>query len=252
MTRLAYDITGDGDPVTVYLHGVLMDRALFDPFVTAPGTHIRLDLPGHGQSPPMSPAARLEDHTDAVADTLASLDVCDALLVGHSWGGMVTVRLAHRHPRLVRAAVLCNTPWQRTTGLSRVGFHAQRALLALGLPKATYGRVAARSLVGADHRASHPDVVDDVSRRVAAMDRRQLRRTLRSVILQSGDAEGLLRDLTIPWIAVAGADDYVIAGQARQRLSELGPLEVVSGGHTSPLEQPQRLQSVIERVAHDM
>ena len=59
------------------------------------------DLPGHGGSSPL-PATSLA----GFADVLASLLDAPADVVGHSMGGVVALRLAERHPSLVRSLVL--------------------------------------------------------------------------------------------------------------------------------------------------
>jgi len=59
------------------------------------------DLPGHGGSEPL-PAPSLAAFADAVATLL---DEPTAVL-GHSMGGVVALRLAERHPGLVRSLVL--------------------------------------------------------------------------------------------------------------------------------------------------
>jgi pimeloyl-ACP methyl ester carboxylesterase len=59
------------------------------------------DLPGHGGSSAL-PATSLA----GFADVLASLLDAPADVLGHSMGGVVALRLAERHPSLVRSLVL--------------------------------------------------------------------------------------------------------------------------------------------------
>jgi pimeloyl-ACP methyl ester carboxylesterase len=59
------------------------------------------DLPGHGGSSPL-PATTIAGFADVVASLLDE----PADVVGHSLGGVVALRLAERHPRLVRSVVL--------------------------------------------------------------------------------------------------------------------------------------------------
>jgi pimeloyl-ACP methyl ester carboxylesterase len=59
------------------------------------------DLPGHGGSEPL-PAPSIAGFADAVAGLLDE----PVGVVGHSMGGLVALRLAERHPELVRGLVL--------------------------------------------------------------------------------------------------------------------------------------------------
>jgi pimeloyl-ACP methyl ester carboxylesterase len=59
------------------------------------------DLPGHGGSEPL-PAPSLSGFADAVATLLDE----PVAVFGHSLGGVVALRLAERHPKLVRSLVL--------------------------------------------------------------------------------------------------------------------------------------------------
>src|SRR5581483_8981091 len=59
------------------------------------------DLPGHGGSSPL-PAPSLSAFADVVAGLLDE----PAAVFGHSMGGVVALRLAERHPELVRSVVL--------------------------------------------------------------------------------------------------------------------------------------------------
>ena len=140
--------TRDGrSPTVLLLHGVFMDHTLWD-HVLELRSDLRamaLDMPGHGTSDPAG-LASLDAAMNAVALTLTAEDAGPVVIVGHSWGGMVGLRLAVARPDLVRGLVLCNTPLVRNHGLTRVGFHAQRALLAVGFPPARARRMVLATL----------------------------------------------------------------------------------------------------------
>lgn len=86
------------------------------------------------------------------------------VLAGHSWGGMLGLRLAAAEPDLIGGLLLTNTPLLRTAGPGRLGFRTQRAMLRAGFPVRVYGRVAARALYGATYRRQHPDVADSTAK----------------------------------------------------------------------------------------
>src|SRR5215831_2266173 len=78
------------------------------------------ELPGHGGSTALpAPVLTLDPYADRVAALLRT----PALVVGHSLGGVVALRLALRHPQLVRGVVLAGS-----AGLSSGTRSSQRAL----------------------------------------------------------------------------------------------------------------------------
>lgn len=235
----------------VFLHGVFMDRHLWDDVSDRLVGHRRVlvDMPGHGSSDGMDRGSTLGDHITAVAGTLDAHGLAGVVIVGHSWGGMVGLRLAHERPDLVTGLVLANTPLVRPTGGGRVGFLAQEAILAAGFPLGAYAAAAARALHGDGHLASHPDVVTGLRHRIRTMGRARVRRTVRSVILDPGDAVDLVTALAIPHRIVGGADDYVLANGILERLRAAGEDVVVTpGGHTGPVEAPAHLATAVREV----
>lgn len=101
------DLPGDGSPV-VFLHGLGCHGATSwaEAALRLGRRALIVDLPGHGRSDaPPGFGYTLPELADAVAgaihDNGGRVDV-----VGHSLGGSVAVALAHRHPQLVRRAVL--------------------------------------------------------------------------------------------------------------------------------------------------
>ena len=90
------------------------------------------DLPGHGASTPL-PAPSIAGFADAVAGLLDE----PAGVVGHSMGGVVALRLAQRHPDLVRGLVLA-----APAGISSSSRTAEITLGLAGLVQP--GRIAGR------------------------------------------------------------------------------------------------------------
>src|SRR5438093_5166431 len=110
--RIAYDDTGGGGPPIILIHGLLMDRTMFDPQVEALRERYRLitpDLRGHGES-----EHRAEEYTqwDLMEDHIALLDelgIDRAVWGGVSQGGFQSLRAALRHPDRVSGLVLIDT-----------------------------------------------------------------------------------------------------------------------------------------------
>lgn len=234
-----------GAPRVVLLHGVFADHHLWDAVLPhLDGLDVTaLDGPGHGSARRTQPLPPLAEQVDALA---AELDG-PAVLAGHSWGGMLALRLAVRRPDLVSGLLLANTPLLRS---SRAGFLAQRALLAAGLPAATYGRMAARALYGSAFRKRHPGTAAATGRATAALGRRGLIEVIDRVLLEPGDAVDLLHGLPMPVALVAGEADYVGSAPVRARVAATGhELRSHPGGHMGPAEAPEQLARLLSTLA---
>jgi pimeloyl-ACP methyl ester carboxylesterase len=110
-TRLHYFERGSGLPV-VFLHGnatMLQDFLLSEAFATAAKQKhaIAFDRPGFGYSTrPRGRSWTATEQANVIAAALRRLNLGPVALVGHSWGTLVAVALAERHPALVRSLVL--------------------------------------------------------------------------------------------------------------------------------------------------
>jgi pimeloyl-ACP methyl ester carboxylesterase len=103
-----YFAGGSGDPLLL-LHGLGGSAANWVellPEVAARFRVLVLDLPGHAGSAPLPRGAGVTDFAAVAADLLEAEDVPGALVAGHSFGGLVALRLAHRRPELVRGLLL--------------------------------------------------------------------------------------------------------------------------------------------------
>jgi pimeloyl-ACP methyl ester carboxylesterase len=110
MTLLHVHDYGGNGPQLVLLHGFSRSLADWDAaatLLTAGHRVLSVDLPGHGRSPDASPWT-LPIVVRHIADTLDAHGVPEAVVVGHSLGGMVAVEYARANPSRARARAAVN------------------------------------------------------------------------------------------------------------------------------------------------
>ncbi len=112
--RMAHVDEGDGRPV-VLLHGEptwsFLWRKVIGPLTEAGHRCLAPDLPGFGRSDKPTDIGwyTYDRHTAAVASWMEALDVHDATLVVHDWGGPIGLRVAVEQPARVARLVILDT-----------------------------------------------------------------------------------------------------------------------------------------------
>lgn len=130
-TRLHALVGGPPDgPPLVLLHGLGGSRsnwAFVAPELARTRRVLVVDLPGHGRSSALPAAPGLGPYADRVAKLLEDEGLAAADVVGHSFGGLVGIRLAVRRPELVRSLVLA-----AAAGITSSTLWAERVLALVG------------------------------------------------------------------------------------------------------------------------
>lgn len=79
------------------------------------------DLPGFGKTPVPKKAYSVSDYVVEVKKLLKEEKIDEVVIVGHSFGGRIAMKLAQNSPKLVKSIVLTGTP-----GVEK--FHLKRSL----------------------------------------------------------------------------------------------------------------------------
>ena len=112
-----YHVGGSGPPLLL-VHGLAGSTGNWVELVPdLVGSYrvISIDLPGHARSEPLLRGATMEDFAAAAAAVLEAEGVQQAIVAGHSFGGLVAIRLARSRPELVRALLLVSPAGIATT-----------------------------------------------------------------------------------------------------------------------------------------
>jgi pimeloyl-ACP methyl ester carboxylesterase len=112
--QIHFWLTGPVDaPLIVFTHGVSMDHTMFSAQINALCHRYRLltwDVRGHNESQPMGEGFSIGLVTEDLAALLDHVGYNQAILVGHSMGGLLAQALLLRYPERVTAMVTIGSP----------------------------------------------------------------------------------------------------------------------------------------------
>jgi len=242
----------EDDPAIVLLHGLLFDgdqwRGQIGP-LAALGRVIVIDGPGHGRSE-VPPPFSLEDHARALVDALDALKVPRAVLVGLSWGGMLSMRVAIEHASRVAAMALIDTSGAEESRASRIKYRlfvafAQR----FGLPRRMLETQVAPLMFCPKTLAAHPEWVDRLTHTVNGYPRLGVVRASKAVVIERKNVLARLGDVKVPTLVVCGREDAATVPAHSEALAAHiagARLEWIEGaGHMTALEQPEALNDLL-------
>ncbi|MFI5149470.1 MAG: alpha/beta fold hydrolase [Bacteroidia bacterium] len=116
--QIRYSDTGRGR-VIVLLHGFPETMEIWDEFSVKLARHFRIiaiDLPGHGETPPIGYQHSMELMAEAVKAVMNHLHLRRYVLVGHSMGGYVALAFAELyHDQLSGLCLFHSTPYSDST-----------------------------------------------------------------------------------------------------------------------------------------
>jgi pimeloyl-ACP methyl ester carboxylesterase len=107
-TRLRYRLSGAGETALVFVHGWSCEHGFWKHQVPAfASSHhvVTLDLAGHGESARDRERFTIEAFAADVGAVVEHLDLAQAVLVGHSFGGAISIHAAQLLAPRVRAVV---------------------------------------------------------------------------------------------------------------------------------------------------
>lgn len=231
--RVFGEAYGDGSPQVLAMHGWGRDRHDFREVLRGLEA-VAIDLPGFGASPEPERATGTAGYAEMAEPVL---DHCaeNAVVVGHSFGGRVAVRLAGRRPGRIGALVLVAAPllrrWDATARGVPVGYRIIRRLHTWGV--LDQGRL------------------ERARRRYGSADYRNAQGVMRDVLVAAVNEtyEEELAALRLPVHLVWGADDREVPVEIAERSMDLlayGSLTVLPGvGHHVCIEAPEAVRAAV-------
>jgi pimeloyl-ACP methyl ester carboxylesterase len=259
---------GSGRPVLL-LHGVTLQWWVWSATMRLLAPRFRViawDMRGHGRSVAGHDGVSMDAMARDVVHVLEELDLRDAVVVGHSLGGMVLGHFAAHHPdvrdeRVGGLLFLATSAASLSVRGLAGGLIALSALLpkvsqaALRSPRLTYRwgdtDLSAAMVRGAFGRRATARMVDDVRRMLAECPTQTLAEA--GAAIAGHDIREALAAHSVATTVVVGDEDRLTPPSHARLLAELVPgteLEVLAGvGHQVMQEAPAELADAVDRLA---
>lgn len=264
--RLHYVETGSGDPI-VFLHGngsLIQDFATSDLVRLLAKTHrvLVFDRPGYGYS--TRPRTRIWSpgtQADLLAKAAGKLGAAKAHVLGHSWGTLVAIAWALRHPESVKSLTLASGYYFPTPRLDVVLASGPAIPLIGDVMRYTVTPLLAqlmwpmllRKLFGP---APTPEQFDGVPRALVLAPR-ALRASAEESAMMVPSAAALkdrYAELKLPVLIVTGDADWIVDHERQSiHLSKLLPnsrlLVLLGVGHMVHHIEPRRIAAAMSETA---
>lgn len=255
---------GRGAPI-LFSHGVTLSTRVwvkqFEHLPAQPFRCVGFDHRGHGDSERGVSGHSIENLAEDVRTVLERMDLHDAVLVGHSMGGIALQAFAIRHPDVaaerVRGMVLMSSlaktylsgsSWLRKMFERLTGGGPSAGEL---MTQQNLGFLLARVGFGRDPQASHVELVREM---IAACPKAASQEAV-TALVGLDMTEGLPR-IRVPTLVLSGSADVIAPPAQARRIAELVPdarLEVFEGaGHMLMLERTAEVDALITEFARDL
>ena len=253
---------GAGTPVLLIhgLPGTADDWEDVTPLLAGHHT-IAIDRPGFGYS--TGGYVPFDRQLEVIHELLAKLHVTRPILVGHSYGGTISLGFAERYPSEVRGLVLVDAAaaGQKVDAFSEVQAHAVQLLqlpVIRQVANATFGQLLLTVSVDmGDSEAFHPlPVVSAHRHRLLAinMTHGNLEAWAGEILAATGVVAQIdkhLGAIRVPAVVIQGEEDELVKPMYGRHLATELPnsrLVMVYGGHMQPYDHPATIAAAVQSV----
>jgi pimeloyl-ACP methyl ester carboxylesterase len=246
-----------GAPATVLmLHGLGGDhRGLLEMAEALPDVNVVLpDLPGYGDSAPLSRPHTLANYAQAVEDVRVELGLGACHLVGHSLGASIALVHAAVHGGDIKSLCLLNPVSTASNLTAALGKAYYRVAAAMPAPVARFWLASKPAVFVADRFIIH---TRDRARRKAILeqDYENYRRASIPAMIESflsyyeTPFDGHADAIAVPTLLVTGDKDRIAPVASVSGLADrmpAGRLAVLAdAGHLVPMERPADVASLV-------
>lgn len=233
--KINYEQKGEGDLI-VLLHGWGSNIKLFANLIDLLSRKykvVAMDMPGFGESAEPPSAWCVDDYVNFVIDFLRDYNTDKVMLLGHSFGGRVIIKMNSRKnlPFKITKVILVDSagilpPKSNKKSFRTYYYKAGKAILSTGI---------AQKLA--------PEALENFRKKMGSADYAAASPLMRQVLVKvvNEDLEPLLPNIKCPTLLVWGVNDTATPLSDGEKMEKLIPdaglVKLENAGHYSFLEQ---------------
>lgn len=234
--NIGFSVIGNGMPV-VMIHGFLESRDMWDAIIPhfSNCCIITLDLPGMGESDPIASVHTMELMAETVQALLNHLKVEEAVFVGHSMGGYITLACAELFPERILKIILLNSTF-RTDDETRKENRIRGIEMLKSHPKA-YISMAIGNYVSEASRERFAEKINFMKTQAYQFPVEGIIAALKGMAARKDRSEVLKNFPKPKYLLLAEEDPLIPAKDTALEAEQLGvSTQIISGGHLSQVE----------------
>ena len=245
---IAYDVSGEGTPALVLVHGWSCDRSYWRAQVESFSRDFRVvavDLAGHGESGLGREEWTIDAFGRDVAAVVERLGLQRVILVGHSMGGDVIAETARRLPGRVSGLIWVDTYRQLGAGRPPEQVEAFVARFRANFEDTTRAFVRGMFIPTADQ-----SLVERVAADMASAPPTVALGAMESALHYSREMPRALQELKLPVVAI-NPDDAPTDMESMERYG----IEVIimpGVGHFLMMEEPERFNGLLRAAVEKL
>jgi pimeloyl-ACP methyl ester carboxylesterase len=242
--RINYEVQGQG-PLVFLLHGWGANLALFAEIsasLSQAYTVVSMDFPGCGLSSEPTQAWGMDEYVSLTARFIASFESPDVILLGHSHGGRVAIRLATDPGLPFRVTKMILVGSAGILATRSLAYHLRVKIYKAGKKILTLPKVG----------AAFPDALEALQQRLGSADYGAASPVMRASLVKvvNTDLEPLLAQIRAETLLIWGeldTDTPLSHGQLMEKaIPGSGLVVIPGGGHYCFLDQAYTFRKVIE------
>jgi len=236
--KIAYDDTESDGPALIFSHGFLMDRTMFDAqvdFFSGDYRCITWDERGFGDTPAQAPFTYWDSADDVIA-LMDHLGLDQAVLLGMSQGGFLSLRAGLRYPERVKALVLIDSGTHVDPPEVLAGYDQLMSHWMSDAPLGEVGRSVATLII------NEPELMQKWISIWESRDRYGLKHPAQTLLTRDA-IDDRVSEITCPVLMVHGEEDQAIPIESAEVLSQRLPdcrglIRVPGAAHAANMTHP--------------